>query len=345
MGEDTRQPYWPQHSQNTAHRSASSNQHQANPPSDSQIRVPVQGTHVPTTTDQRTRYDGQTTGMVPAPTYFDNLSVEGTTQRMTQAQRIPGAASSAAFPPPADLSATGQVWGAGQTQFQATPSAWNDAGFSTSQGSRSLSQSQQYRCKLPTCHNLAYFDNSIHEQRYYCVTHIYTVVRDGFAAPCRRCQQMPANDHLNSSFCSRFCSRQQETPQQPTMTHSGSTPPARSVVPHGRHWERGFVVVHALTNMIPGDRGTAVPLMITSGQRARSVVARWSILAGVSVARSVSRPQRGAHLNGRRYAASTVMTDPSVSKSVILSVALNNCIIHLWGEEGLHFGIVAKQIV
>jgi hypothetical protein len=57
-------------------------------------------------------------------------------------------------------------------------------------------------------------------------------------------------------------------------------------------------VVHALTDMILGDRGT---LMITSGQHARSVVAPCSTLAGVSVARSVSR-QTGA-LNARRYVA------------------------------------------
>jgi hypothetical protein len=65
-----------------AHRA---NRCSANPPSDPQTRVPVQGTHVQTTTDPRTRYDGQTTGMVPA--YFGNLPVDDTTQRITQVQR------------------------------------------------------------------------------------------------------------------------------------------------------------------------------------------------------------------------------------------------------------------
>jgi hypothetical protein len=107
---ETRQPYWPQqHSQNTAHRSATlSNQQQgectstwcypqrssrsprqptrsANQPSDPQTRTPVQSTHVQTTTDLRTHYEGQTTGMVPA--YFDNLAVDRTTQSLTQVQR------------------------------------------------------------------------------------------------------------------------------------------------------------------------------------------------------------------------------------------------------------------
>jgi hypothetical protein len=84
--------------------------------------------------------------------------------------------------------------------------------------------------------------------------------------------------------------------------------------------------------------------MITSGQHARSVVAPWSTLAGVSVVRSVNR-QTGARLDARRYGASTVMIDPSVPKSVILGVALNNCNIYLWEEGGLHFGIVAKQFI
>ncbi|KAI0245981.1 hypothetical protein BJV78DRAFT_215487 [Lactifluus subvellereus] len=150
------------------------------------------------------------------------------------------------FPPATrtnPFSASGQGWEVesqpvvggtpSQTQSQATltGTARSIAG-PVSTGSRASGSaphsghSHRPQCKVPGCQNSAYFDNTINEQRYYCETHIRTVVRDGFAAPCRRCQQMPAHD--NSEFCSRSCSNagargQQVVYQQPTMTQPAPT--------------------------------------------------------------------------------------------------------------------------
>jgi len=59
------------------------------------------------------------------------------------------------------------------------------------------------RCRIPGCPQPASFNNRIQEQLDYCEGHIYYAISQGFAAPCRRCNELPARD--DSKYCSQAC--------------------------------------------------------------------------------------------------------------------------------------------